>query len=267
VSEARDVASALASANPDEQRSALEALAAAPDQLDAALALAVADCLRAPRKDLQRRAVDVLRAGGGAAHDAVLDALRAACAGDDKIHRWGAVYALGHLGRFEAVMIAPLIDAFASPDGDQRWAAAQLLVANGSAHGATIVPALLGALARPEPLLRKMILYVVRDLHLDLPEVVEAFTDAMRDPDLGVRLAALSGLIRLERPPPGMGDLVLAMAADDEDPGVRRAAVSALGRVGLSAAAVAPVLDAAAASDDAGLRRAAAAARARLLEG
>ena len=261
-----DVALALVSADLDERRSALEALAASPELLDASLALTVADCLRLPRKDLQRRAVDVLRLGGGAAHEAVLDVLRAACAGGDPTHQWGAVYALGHLGRFESVMIPPLIDALANPDGDQRWAAAQLLVANGAAHGAASVPALLEALTRPEPLLRKMVLYVVRDLRLDSREVVDALTGALRDPDVGVRLAGLSGLVRLEPLPRGAGELVLAMAAEDEEPGVRRAAVSALGRVGLSAAAVAPVLDAAAASDDAGLRRAAVAARAQFVE-
>ncbi len=267
MSVAGDVALALASANLDERRAALEALAAAPAMLDSALALAVVDCLRVPRKDLQRRAVDVLRAGGGATHTVVRDALRAGCTGGDQTQRWGAVYALGHLGHFESVMIPPLLDALASPDGDQRWAAAQLLVANGGAHGAAIVPALLGALARPEPLLRKMVLYIVRDLQLELPEVVAAFTGAMRDLDVGVRLAALSGLVRLEQVASGAGELVLTMAAEDEEPGVRRAAVSALGRVGLSAAAVAPVLDAAAASDDVGLRRAAAAARAQLVKG
>lgn len=257
---------ALGSADLDERRAALEELATWPGPLDAPLALAVAGCVAGPRKDVQRRAVDVLQAGCAAVHDAVLDALHVACTAGDPVHRWGAVYALGRLGRFESGMIPLLLEALGSPDGDQRWAAAQLVVANGEAHGGELVPALIGALGRPEPLLRKMILYVLRDLRLDAPNAVEAFRSAMRDPDVGVRLAALSGLVRLARQPPDTGDLVLAMAADDEDPGARRAAVSALGRMGLGTAAVSTVLDAASASDDAGLRRAAAAARARLAD-
>ena len=129
MSAARDdpsmIARQLASTELDDRRAALDELAAHPVSLDAPLALAVAGCLAGPRKDVQRRAVDVLRRGRGADHDIVLEALRVACTASDPVHRWGAVYALGHLGRFESAMIPPLLEALGHPDGDQQQKMAQ----------------------------------------------------------------------------------------------------------------------------------------------
>jgi HEAT repeat protein len=261
---AATLVAALRSTDLDARRDALERLAAGGEPLEVELALAVVGCLAGPRKDVQRRAVDVLRAGGGDRLAPVLASLRATCAdATAPDQRWGAAYALGRLGCFTPVMIAPLLEALATPDGDQRWAAAELLVTYGRAADAEVRSALHGALGDPRPALRKMVLYVLRDLGGGAASVGEAFARAMADTDVGVRHAALSGLVRLDPLPVSARALVLAMARADPDVGIRRAAVSALGRFGPGEDDVEAVLDAALASDDPALRRAAAAARKR----
>lgn len=256
---------ALASGDPGVRLAALEELGARPRALDEATALVVAACLVGPGKSLQRRAADALRLGGAGSHPAVVTRLRAECGAADSERAWGAAYALGQLGVVEAALIAPILAALASADGDRRWAAAELLVACGQADAAATLPAIFAALETGSPPQRKMLLYVLRDLAPPGAAATAAFAARMRDPDAGVRHAALSGLVRLDPRPPGAAALVLAMLQDDPDPGLRRAAASTLGRLGADPA-VDEALRAAEASDDPALRRAAAAARRALPE-
>ena len=265
--EARDdgeLVADLESDHPDRQRAALERLIAAPRSLSAALACALVHAVGAEPKAVQRRAADALRVCGAAARPEIVTALRNAVAEGDPRRRWGATFALSQLGVVDASLVSALIEAMASPDGDQRWAAASITIACGRAESETVVPALLASLRAPSAPLRKMSLYVLRDLAPGTAGVAAAVIDALRDPDVGVRLAALSGLCRLDPIPASACDLVLAILRDDPDPGLRRAAMTALGDVGHGVGAVDAVLAEAAGSDDAGLRRAAEIARRRL---
>jgi len=260
----RGIIAALHSADTGARCAALEQLAAESHPLREAVALAVVDCLGASSRALQRRAADLLRSAGASAQPCVMACLRESLRAADRRLRWGAALALGRIGILEPAMVPALLEAFAEPDGDCRWAAAALMVACGRDHAGAVLPALLGALGTGGPEQRKMACYVLRDLAPSAPEAARALVSAMRDPDVGVRLAALSGLCRLDPLPETACEIVLERLRDDPDPGLRRAAVGALGRVGRGVAAAQEALAAAAASEDAGLRRAAARARRRL---
>jgi HEAT repeat protein len=184
----------------------------------------------------------------------------------DPTLRWGSTYALARIGVVDVEMLPSLLEALAQSDGDQRWAAAALTVACGRAYPRPVVAALIDALSSGGSELRKMVLYVLRDLAPGTPEVTAAVVGAMHDSEVGVRLAALSALARLDPLPEDACALVLGMLRDDPDPGLRRAAVSVLGHVGRGVDAVRAVLAEAASSPDPGLRRAADAARRRLGE-
>jgi HEAT repeat protein len=240
-------------------------LAAATGALSAAIALALVDGLASGPKALQRQAADLLGRTEASARPVVLERLRAGCRSEDAGMRWGAAFALGRIGVLEVGMIGPLLEALESHDGDRRWAAAELVVACGRMHRTAVVDALLGASTRSDSaVLRKMALYALRDLAPEEGSVRDAFVRGLGDGDAGVRMAALSGVCRVEPPPDGVCTVVLAMVSGDPEPGVRRAATSALGYVGRGDAAASSALDAAARSDDPGLRRAALTARRRL---
>jgi HEAT repeat protein len=260
----RGVIATLRSADFGARCAVLEQLADELRPLSAAVALAVVDCLGASAKALQLRAVGLLGSARASAHPSVLASLRGHLCGADHCLRRGAAFALGQMGILEPAMLPILIEVLAEPDGDYRWSAAALLVACGRRHAGAVVPALLRALGAGRPQQRKMACYVLRDLVPGVPEVARALVNSLRDPDVGVRLAALSGLCRLDPLTEITCEVVLERVRDDPDPGLRRAAVSALGHVGCGVAAAQEALAAAAASDDAALRRAAAHARRRL---
>jgi HEAT repeat protein len=255
---------ALGSADARVRLAALEELARAARPLGEDDALAVVDCLGVAVKALQRRATDVLESTAEAARPALVAALRAALASPEAPRRWGATYALGRLGIIEPALVPPLLEALGSRDGDQRWAAAALMVACGVRHPAIVRSTLLDALGAAIPELRKMTLYVLRDLALAEPAVVDAIVAALRDDDANVRLAALSAVTRLAPLPASACEEVLRLVRDDPQIGVRRAAVSALGHVGRGVASAAAAIAAALDSSDVGVRRAAVAARRRL---
>jgi HEAT repeat protein len=254
---------ALVSPDVGARLAALEELAAG-GALDERDVLAVLACLGVGTKALQRRAADVLCAADATTRPLVLARLRVGLASTDVDERWGAAYTLGRLGVLEPELLPALLDALAHHDGDRRWAAAALLVGCGERHRSTVVPALLGA-TRGEPSeLRRMALYVLRDLAPSDASVAPAFLHALDDGDATVRLAALSALARLGAPPPEACARVLRRARDDSDAGVRRAALSALGRLGAGVADAETAIAAAERADDPATRRAAAAARRQL---
>lgn len=260
---AGDVAE-LESHDLERRRAALERLIASPRPLSDALAAALVRCVGANLKAVQRRAAEALRANGARDRPEIVAALRRATDETDPRTRWGATFALAQLGIVDPTMVPPLLEAMASPDGDQRWAAASIMVTCGRAHPDQVSVALLASLPSGSAPLRKMALYVLRDLAPGTADVTGAVVAALGDAEVGVRLAALSALCRLEPLPPAACDLVLAMLRQDPDPGLRRAATTALGHVGRGVSAVEAVLDAAAGSSDPGLRRAAEVARRRL---
>jgi HEAT repeat protein len=254
---------ALASGDARIRLAALEELAAEAGPVAAPLALAVVECLGSGSKALQRRATDVLGHTSEAARPAVLAALRAGVAAPEASRRWGAAYALGRLGVLEPALVPALLEALGDRDGDRRWAAAEIMVGCGARHPDEVVPALRASLGSAVPELRKMALYVLRDLGIDRAGLAGEVLAATRDEDSAVRLAALALLVRLEQPPPAACEAALRLATEDPNPGVRRAAVSALGVLGRGVPAAEAFLDAALASDDVSIRRAAAGARRR----
>jgi HEAT repeat protein len=195
----------------------------------------------------------------------VVACLRSALGSADARLRWGATYALGRLGLVEPGMFAPLFEALGQRDGDRRWAAAELLATCARAHPDPVVAALLAAVSDPEAERRKMALYVLRDVAPASRAVHEATLRSLDDPAIGVRFAALAALARLQPVPPEACTLVLGLVRRDPDAGLRRAALCTLGDVGRGVSAVDAALAAAATSDDPGMRRAARVARRRFV--
>ena len=264
----RDVVAGLRSSEPGERLRALGRLMAAPRPLHGDLVDAVLACLWSETKAERRGAVEVLHVAGAAQLSDIVARLQAACQGGDPGQRWGAAYALGSIGVLSPTLVTPLIEALAQRDGDQRWAAARLTVACGRMHPDVVVPALLAALADAGSELRKMILYVLRDLRPGrLDQIVPVFLRSLSDPERGVRLAALSAVCGLDPPPRETLDRVLRMIRDDPDLGVRRAAMSGLGIIGRGVGAARDAVEQALGSPDEGLRRAAEHARRRLAFG
>jgi HEAT repeat protein len=110
-----------------------------------------------------------------------------------------------------------------------------------------------------------MVLYCLRDL--GVPELARFGRERLRDPDPGVRLAALSAITRGEEREPDLVASAIAVTElieRDPDPGVRRSAAVALGRLGVASPEVLAALRRAEQSDDESLTRAARAALARL---
>ncbi len=254
---------ALASADARVRLATLAELARGREPIAEGLALAVVACLGSGGKALQRHAADVLRRTSPGARPAVLAALRDGVAAEEGSRRWGAAYALGRLDVLEPMLVPALLEALADRDGDRRWAAAELMVGCGTRHPDAVLPALRAALHAPAPELRKMALYVLRDLGLGLAELTDELLTATLDADPAVRLAALAVLTRLDPPPAAACDAAIRLAHGDPTPGVRRAAVNALGSLGRGVPAAEAALEAALTSEDASLRRAAAAARRR----
>jgi len=245
-------------------RTDLEELVAAAGPIDETAMAALVDALAVPEKATQRLAADLLQRVTPAARAATIDRLRIAMGSGDSTWRWGAAYALGRLGLAEPAMIAPLLEALGDRDGDRRWAAAQLLGVCARAHGDLVIAALLTAVDDQEPARRKMVLYTLRDVAPTNGDVCRAALRGLADTSVGVRFAALAALIRLEPIPAEACALVLTLARDDPDDGLRRAALCALGDVGRGVSAAESVIAAAEASDDPLLRRAGSIARRRL---
>ena len=254
----------LAAPDPLRRRDAVERLAFGGAPLDAATIVAVIACLATPEKAVQRGAADLLARVAPSDRPLVVERLRGGLAADDPSLRWGAAYAFGRLGLAEPAMIAPLIEALGANDGDQRWAAADLLIACARVHRADVLAAVLAGTNDGEPDRRKMVLYVLRDVAPTEPAAHAATVRALGDAAVGVRLAALAALVRLEPRPVDAWKLVDALVRNDPDAGVRRAAIAALGAGGRGVSAVDAVLADAETSDDPGVRRAAALARRRL---
>lgn len=254
----------LASADLLQRRAAVAALASSRDPLDATAIAAVVACLATPMKAVQRGAAELLAQVGAEARPTVIERLRSAIGAEDIALRWGAVYALGRSGLAEPAMIAPLVEAIGAPDGDQRWAAADLLITCARVHLQPVLAALLLAATDDAPDRRKMVLYVLRDVAPADPAVRAATVRGLDDVAVGVRFAALAALLRLEPRPEDACTLVLDRVRRDVDPGLRRAALAALGSVGRGVNAVDAALADAEASDDVSVRRAAGLARRRL---
>jgi HEAT repeat protein len=146
------------------------------------------------------------------------------------------------------------LQALALDDGDIRWAAAETLRRVEPRAGA--IAALLPLVRSGNPPQRKMALYCLRDIATAGDLVDDAIVTALDDPDLGVRLAAMTTSARLARDRPRVAEkLVRALSAPDARE--QRAAAAALGDLGVRSEPIRSALESAAAGDDASLQRAA----------
>jgi HEAT repeat protein len=224
----------LASPEPDERRAACAA--AALDPAATLLAPALGRALGDPSRAVARAASDALvaiarRAGG------VEEVLRAALHAEAPAARFGAAFTLARLEPPAPRLLPALVEALESPDGDVRWAAAQIVVEAGRVHG-EVLPLLLGLVrGGARPLLRRMAAHALRTLAPGRPEAAGALLDATRDADLAVRRAALTALAALEAPPPAVAARLLEVLRGDPDPASRRLAALALGGLGAGAGA------------------------------
>jgi HEAT repeat protein len=217
---------------------------------------------------------------GSAAVGPLVDALKSPNEGE----RRGAAAALGQLGQ---PAVLGLIPALKDPDADCRWAAAAVLQGMGAKAG-TARAALRECLKDPEPAVRLAALQALDTIDpAGLPTLqaglsalkdgdrevsraarqsllekkpgrnaVPILTDALKDPDAGVR-AAVGALLRKVGPDAREALPALLGLLNDGDRGVRLQAAAALGDVAPTAAAVPEALVAVLKDADADVRHAA----------
>ena len=220
---------------------------------DAATVQRLLELLGHSAKEIRRRAAGALKV-------AVCDQrhARSVAAGlsSEEPHRsWGAAFALGRTGHDSPEIVDAALRALGSPDGDVRWAAAELCC-NLVRRGACPEDRLQSLAADAPPRQRKMALYCMRDLGR---EYVATYLAALDDDDAGVRFAGLAGLGRSRL----VDDAALARMAvclhSDTVPGVRRATAAIMARVmGTSTAALAALSECAANDPDPATARVAA---------
>lgn len=153
--------------------------------------------------------------------------------------------------------VPALAAGVSDPDVRARRAAIDALENLGE-DAAPAAPALLQALADPDPFVRWSAARTLGRLHrVDGAKVVAGLTVLLGDRDLDVRLAAAAAL---ERRGPEAADAMpaLARAAAAGDPVLRVAAIEALGGIGSAAKPAVPVLAEALSAPDARVRKAAA---------
>jgi HEAT repeat protein len=211
-------------------------------------------------KTVQRRAIDELVGIAASGNLVVTEKLRESVAGTDRRVRWAAAYALAQIGSNAFAMDSAdaLCEAMADDDGDIRWAATNLMVRLGRENLAEIGARLLKLAATGDRNARKMALYCIRDLEIAGPELVAVVESSVHDPDVHVRLAALSVLSRIRDASGQAVRIILGCLKSDSDAGVRRAAASALGNIQISSSDATAALESAASDhSDESLARAA----------
>lgn len=216
--------------DPD-RRVRAEACRSVPEDPSAVLLLdALGDALADPDRAVGRAASDAL-VGLADRHPEVHDVLRRALHGDDPGQRFRAAYAKSRLGPPEPGLLPAVVEAFAARDPDVRWAAARLFVDLGRLHG-QVLPVALGLARTAEPSqVRQTALFCLRELAPDDPAAADVFVEASRDPDPGVRRAALTSMAALLSPEPGVSKRLLAILEDESDPATQRLAAIALGEL------------------------------------
>lgn len=244
---------ALLDGPPQDRAAAIAALVARDAPPSAAELDALRDCLGDARKLVQRRAAAAFEALAGRGV-AVGELLGAALHAPDVRLRWGAAYALSRIGRLPLEALPTLLDVIGLDDGDMRWAASELLKQLAGAARPRVVAGLLAAARAPGPQ-RKMALYCLRDLAA--VEACELAQDALADPHLETRLAALA-LLATVHPDRAAAAPLIAALIDDPDPRMQRAAAATLGGLAVQTDEVIGALRYAGTSNDPSLRRAAA---------
>ena len=236
----------------EERLAAIAELAAAAGGAEPAELEALAGCLGAERKVVQRRAAEAFAALAGRGVSVRERLVSVLTAGAPRA-RFGAAYALATMDDPPPETLPVLLAALGDADGDLRWAAADLLV---HVPFAGLPESLRELAATGGAAQRKMALYCLRDLGAASPAAEQVALAALDDADAGVRLAAMAALPRLAGDRAAAVERLLVVLASDEPP-LRRAAAAALGALATPTPAALRALDDAAAGDDPGLRRAA----------
>ena len=223
------VIDALRSPDPTRRR---DACRAAPSDPSAVLLLdALGEVLGDPARDVSRAAADAL-AAIGRQHREVDATLRRALRSDHPVRRYRAAATLARLAPPSPSLIPALVDGLAHPEGDVRWGAARLLVDTGRLHG-EVLGILLGLLrADGRSRVRRMAAFALRELAPDHPECARALVLASGDEDPNVKRAALTAMASLLDPPPEVLARLLAALDGDDDPASRRIATVALAALG-----------------------------------
>lgn len=249
----------LTSADPDERRAAC--VEAVDDPSAVLLIDALCAALADPEKRVAQAASDAL-ARLAPVDPGVGAAVRAALRGGVASQRWFAAFTLSRIEAPSVRLLPPLVEALASDAGDIRWAAARLLVNTGRVHG-EVLPLLIGlARSDPDPGVRAMALYGLRELAPDDGSCAQAIVDATRDADAAVRRAALTALASLHVVSEPVFRTLERVVDDASDPASQRIAAFALGALAggptaLPDSAIASLRRQAEQSSDAGLRSAA----------
>lgn len=258
---------ALRSSDPARRH---EACLAAPDDPSAVLlADALGEALGDPVREVSKAAAEAL-VRIGLRQRGVEDALRRALRCEDPRRRYHAAAAFARLAPPSPSLVPALVAALGHPEGDVRWGAARLLVDTGRLHG-EVLGILLGLLGGAErPRVRRMAAFALRELAPDHPACARALVVASEDDDPDVKRAALSAMASLLVPGPEVERRLLRALDEDPDPASRRIAAVALGALGeshpgwLSATTEARLRALAEGAADTDLRRGAARALARL---
>jgi HEAT repeat protein len=191
---------------------------------------ALADALADPVRRVARAASEAL-ARIGKQHDAVAVALRRALSSDEPRRRWGAAFTSARLEPPRLGWLPALVEALGAEDAAVRWSSARLVVDTGRLHG-EVLPVLMGLLAGDAaPRVRRMSIYCLRELAPDRPETADALLRATRDPDAGVRRAALTSLASVWDPAPGVAARLAEVSTRDPDPASRALAGRSLARL------------------------------------
>lgn len=146
--------------------------------------------------------------------------------------RVGAALVLARLGPPDIALLPPLVEALASPAREVRWAAARAVVGLGRVHG-EVLALLLGLVAHDERAgVRRMAALALGELAPGRPESVVTLIGATRDGDPGVRGAAVSALGGLCEAPREVAVRLCEVVGHDRDVSVRRLGCAALAQVG-----------------------------------
>lgn len=219
----------------------------------------------AETKAEQRRAAEALAAA--AQHDQrVIGLLREALGGDSARSRWGAAYTLGLIGgALDRTALPVLAEALSNPDGDVRWAAAELIVRLGRGAPDLVIAEMMRLARQGTASARRMALYCLRDLGARGEDMLMLADECCEESDALLRLAALSMVSRAEQGVARGAELAVRLLSSDPHAGVRRSAAAALGKIGNRSHAVIEALTRASHNRaDQSLRRSAEAALRRL---
>lgn len=184
------------------------------------------------QRDAVERIADAVASGDGRCTEALKRALHS----PSFRLRWVAAYGLGRIENTTGADV--LCEGFSSGDADLRWASARMLARLALKSGRT--QALLVRLAgsEEEPVARRMALHSLRYLGASGEEVLSVAEGAAHSSVKLVRLAALLLLAGLNDCSGRAVGVATAMLESDPDPGVRRVAAVALGKIGNGSADV-----------------------------